>query len=262
MTSERLNQRAGHDDATHLGELPPWLPEERLAPLRGLQLVITGAAWQQTASLEIARAARARGLRVRPVGGAGAGSGLRLAWSLGFRDVLPAPLCHGEHLDLKREWLLSPRWSEPAAVTRAPNSSLQGHLWADDTCDWRTAEQVAADNRLAERTLRRRMQRAWGVSAREFSARLRADIRDYLLLAGVPLGEVAAGIGYAQVASLHRAIKRETTESASEWQRSLRERAAPREPYGQPVGGCGRGAPVEAEPKDPASPPQPDSPAR
>jgi transcriptional regulator GlxA family with amidase domain len=77
-----------------------------------------------------------------------------------------------------------------------------------------TLESLAQWCSLSPRTLARRTSKAVGLSPLQLVARIRLERAIHLLrTTGLPLGEVAAAVGYADPATLHRLVKRHTGRS-------------------------------------------------
>lgn len=231
---------------------------------RALHLLVHPDALMNERSQATARAVLADAGRVRPLGQPGSVAALSVAWRLGYHDVLPivpaAPGTAAERLAV--EWAAPRRPSgDDAPEQREPVLWRALRIHEHQHCA-PCAHDLARVVRCSERTLRRLAIAVFGMSIGDVLAARRAELRDHLLVSGASLRDVAELIGYSSTAALSRAIKLTTGHAAGEWRTKLWQRRFDASRQGQVVSGRGLSVPSEATPSGPASPAQPDSPAR
>ena len=105
------------------------------------------------------------------------------------------------------------RWSHARA---APDPMVRRLIELLDLARWRlSVKEVAVGMGVTERTLRRHVEAALGVSPGDVIAQCRAAMRDYLMLAGLPLPVVARSLGHASVRAFYGSLRHATGNGTS-----------------------------------------------
>ncbi|MEM7246455.1 MAG: helix-turn-helix domain-containing protein [Acidobacteriota bacterium] len=164
-----------------------------------------------------------REVRLRPVPAPNLGRALTELWFLGIDDLLPLS-SEADLLKLDRRVAPLRRRADRAhdpLVVRCVERLASARTWLQ-------VAELAELERVSERTITRRFVADLGCTVRDHVQALRADLRDYLLLAGIPSTRVASLVGYRNSTSLRMAVRREKGLGMREWTSRLQDRSHPR----------------------------------